>query len=213
MLDELPIHLRLVLSYAPASAHDAWLTALSLDARLAGVVRAAREPVLAQLKLAWWRDRLAQDPATRPQGEMLLGKLAFWREGGASLAPLVGGWEALLGETPLPADAITAFADGRAALIGDLAQMVGADRAGAEVRARRWALADLALHLGHDAERDAVRRALEQTMPAIGPCKRALRPLLMLERLSVRACNRGATASISSPIDFLVAMRLGLLGR
>lgn len=213
MHDELPILSRLALAYAPASARAFWLTALTLDARLAGVVRAAREPVLAQLKLAWWRDRLAQNPAARPQGEPLLANLADWQDGGASLAPLVDGWEALLGDPPLPADAITTFAAGRAALIGDLAQIVGADRAGAEARARRWALADLSLRLGQGAERDAVRHALEQAPQATSPCEKTMRPLRMLEHLSVRACNRGAAASLSSPIDLLVAMRIGLLGR
>lgn len=211
--DQLPPLSRLVLAYAPASARDGWLTALALDARLAGVVRTARESVLAQLKLAWWRDRLAQDPATRPQGEPLLGKLADWRTSGASLAPLVDGWEALLAEPPLPAEAITAFANGRAALIGDLAQMVGADRAGAEARARRWALADLALHLGQGDERDIARQVLEQSPQAAKPCEKAMRPLLVLEGLSTRACRKGTGAALSSPVDLLVAMRLGLLGR
>ncbi len=213
MHDELPILSRLALAYAPASARDAWLIALTLDARLAGIVRAAREPVLAQLKLAWWRDRLAQEPADRPQGEPLLSKLADWQAGGASLAPLVDGWEALLAEPPLPAEAITAFANGRAALIGDLAQLVGADRAGAEARARRWALADLSLHLGQGEERDVAVQALELAPQAAAPCEKPLRPLLILERLTARACQRGARAALSSPVDLLVAMRLGLLGR
>jgi phytoene synthase len=213
MHDELPILSRLALAYAPVSARAVWLTALTLDARLAGVVRAAREPVLAQLKLAWWRDRLAQNPAARPQGEPLLGKLADWQDGGASLAPLVDGWEALLGDPPLPAEAINAFAAGRAALIGDLAQMVGADRAGAEARARRWALADLALHLGQGEERDAVHHALEQSLQVAQTFEKSMRPLLILERLSTRASQKGAGAALSSPVDLLVAMRLGLLGR
>jgi len=213
MHEELPILSRLALAYAPASARDAWLIALTLDARLSGVVRAAREPVLAQLKLAWWRNRLAQDPAARPQGEPLLGKLSVWREGGASLAPLVDGWEALLGEQPLPTDAIAAFANGRAALIGDLAQMVGADRASAEARAQRWALADLSLHLDHGEEREVAHRALVDATQAVQPCDKSMRPLLILECLSIRACHKGSSAALSSPADLLVAMRLGLLGR
>ena len=55
LLDTLaPMH-RLALAYAPAEARPAWAGLLALDARLAGVVRAAREPVLGQLRLAWWR--------------------------------------------------------------------------------------------------------------------------------------------------------------
>jgi phytoene synthase len=49
-----------------------------LDVRLAGVVRGAREPMLGQLKLAWWRDRLGGDPESWPKGEPLLASLKAW---------------------------------------------------------------------------------------------------------------------------------------
>ena len=57
--------------------------------------------MLGQLRLAWWRDRLNDDPAKWPKGEPLLGRLGSWGERSRALVPLVDGWEALLGE-PLP---------------------------------------------------------------------------------------------------------------
>ena len=52
-----PLH-RLALAYAPAASRGAWLGFLALDMRLAAIVRAAREPMIGQIKLAWWRERL-----------------------------------------------------------------------------------------------------------------------------------------------------------
>jgi hypothetical protein len=91
------------------------------------VVRTAREPMLAQLKLAWWRDRLAADPAVWPKGEPLLARLAQWREP-AGLGALVDGWESLLGEPPLGAGELAAFSEGRAAGRAGCAARRGGER-------------------------------------------------------------------------------------
>ena len=76
------------------------LTALwKLEARLFGVVAQRREVVLAQIKLAWWRERLEQvavAPATLPKGEPLLAELAATWSGHASLAPVAEAYEAIM---------------------------------------------------------------------------------------------------------------------
>ena len=66
----------------------------------------AREPLLGQVRLAWWRDRLGQDPADWPAGEPLLAALRGWQPQFAALAALVDGWELLLGAPPLPSDCL-----------------------------------------------------------------------------------------------------------
>ena len=102
---------RLALAYAPRTARPAWLAVLALDQRLAGIVRSAREPLLAQIKLAWWRERLAEPVARWPQGEPLLSALAAWDGQAAALVALVAGWEAVLvGNGPIEAD-IAALVD------------------------------------------------------------------------------------------------------
>jgi len=55
LLDSLGPLNRLALAYAPQSTRLPLLALLALDMRLAGIVRNSREPMLAQLRLAWWR--------------------------------------------------------------------------------------------------------------------------------------------------------------
>lgn len=76
------------------------VTALwALAERLTRLLRDAREPLIGQIKLAWWRDMmalLANDPATLPKGEPLLAELqeSWARQDGPSA--LVDAAEAML---------------------------------------------------------------------------------------------------------------------
>lgn len=97
---------RLALVYAPTHARAAWAGLLALEHRLGDVTRAAREPIMAQLRLAWWRERLNEPAAARPKGEPLLGALAAWDGERRALVALVDAHEAALlgqGADPLRA--------------------------------------------------------------------------------------------------------------
>lgn len=215
MTGELAPLSRLVLAYAPARSRADWLTLLALDARLAGVVRQAREPMLAQMRLAWWRDRFAADPAGWPKGEPLLRRLAEWGEPAAALEQLVDGWEALLGEGPLGEGALNTFAQGRVAALAALARRLDSSDAAVAVAVApvglRWALADLALHLGDASERDCAVRILANA-PTGGRVPKAMRPLAVLAGLSERAVKRGAGDALDGPRSLLAAIRLGIIG-
>jgi len=202
---------RLALAYAPAGAREAWLTVLALDARLAGVVRGAREPMLAQLKLAWWRDRFASDPAAWPRGEPLLARLARWHDP-AALGALADGWEALLGEPPLGKAAHREFAQGRVAAMLALADELGEDAGGVEGAATVWSFAELAIELPEPAERAAAIRLLDNA-PALPAMTRPMRPLAVLAGVTRRAARRGGAAQLYRPGSFLAAVRIGLIGR
>lgn len=71
----LPPPVLLAITYAPVQvrARLAWL--LTLDQRLADVLTRASEPMIAQLRLSWWRDALKTSPDKRPKGEPLLADL------------------------------------------------------------------------------------------------------------------------------------------
>ena len=209
---QLPPLARLALAYAPTSARDDWLSLLLLDARLAGIVRAAREPMLAQLRLAWWRDRLSSDPSGWPQGQPLLARIAAWGDRVKGLVALVDGWESLLGDAPLAQGALAGFAQGRAGGLAALAMRLDADPALAHGLATRWALADLALHLGDAVERKTAL-ALLDAAPAFRPASAPLRPLAILAGLSDRAVRKGAAEALSGPGALLAALRIGLLAR
>jgi phytoene synthase len=209
--DHLPPVLRLALAYAPREAHGGWLAAFALDARLAALVRHAREPILAQIKLAWWRDRLGEAPASWPAGEPLLDTIRSGIAQPARLGSLVDGWEAMLAEAPLPEAGLLAAAEGRAR--GLLAAAVTDQDEAAQVLARRWALADLAAHLSHPEER-ARALALHRAMgPRVAVSARVLRPLVVIEGLASRSLQARGSNAPSGLGGLLLAMRLGLLGR
>ncbi len=209
MLALLPPVERLALAYAPARARPAWLAVLALDARLGQQLRAAREPILTQIRLAWWRDRLAEDAGDWPQGEPLLAALAEWHGHHRRLGALVDGWEMLLGEAPLPIAALEGFVAGRAAAMEALALALECpDAAAAAHRAGGgWAIADLATHLSHPHERASARMLAaghDWQQPRL---PRALRPLAILHGLGARSLKEGGGES-----NFWAALRLGLLG-
>jgi len=195
---------RLALAYAPASAREDWLTLLALDARLAGVVRSAREPMLAQLKLAWWRDRLGADPAGWPRGEPLLARLADWADP-AGLVALVDGWEALLADPPLDVAAAEAFAGGRGGAMAILARRLGLAEGPATQAGRDWSLAELAL--GTELPSGFPMAEVPARLP------RSLRPLAVLRGVTRRALAHGGAAALYRPGAWLTAVRIGLLGR
>lgn len=163
--------------------------------------------MLAQLRLAWWREQLKADAAGWPEGEPLLAALKSWRGQHGGLVALVDGWELLTGPAPLPATALEGFADGRGDAFAALAALIGArdDLAAVRDLGRAWALADLVANLGNAEERrTAANLATAAPTPLLS---RALRPLTVLYGLARRRPDG------LSPRTLLAAMRLGLLGR
>lgn len=206
---------RLALSYAPSSARPATLGLFALDTRLASLLRGSSEPMLAQLRLAWWRETLRQDRAAWPEGEPLLVILQVWRGHLTALAGLVDGWEALTAPAPLAASAIDALASARGKAFAALAGILGADRCQEEVlrMGRNWALADIASRLTHPAEQQAARDLMEAQDWRQAGLPRSLRPLSVLHGLAARSVRRGEALDAMSPTALASAVRLGLLGR
>ncbi len=216
-LDTLPLAQRLALSYAPAASRDATLTLLLLDNRLAAVLRQRGENALiAQMKLAWWRDRFGQQVSDWPKGEPLLGRIKTWPVPYASMVPLVDGWEALLVEE-LDEASVKTFAQGRGQAWRAVAvALCGFDDEAGEIAARagqEWALADLAMHLGQGDEAELVRELAFAAHRHRLTLPRALRPLRVLHGLSQRALKRGSTDLLDGPGAMLTALQLGILGR
>ena len=206
---------RLALSYAPAAARLPTLALLALDRRLAGIVRGSREPMLAQLRLAWWREQLAADAASWPEGEPLLNALRSWQGRHGGLTSLVDAWEVLTGTAPLAEEALEDFGRSRGEAFAALAGALGTERDADRARqfGRGWALADLAVHVSHPEER---ARALALAMNASrkGPRpSRKLRPLAVLHGLALRRLNGSEQGEDLSPGAFALALRLGLFGR
>lgn len=207
--ENLPLPIRLALSYAPAAERRRLAPALALDQRLAGILRRSREPMLAQLRFAWWREHFREGAAPWPEGEPLLVALAPWRADPAPLAALVDGWEAMAGEAPLGEAAFLALAEGRA---GVLAQGEGRDRESAWRMARNWALADIALHLSHPQEREAALVLLQAQDWRPSRLSRRNRAVAVLHRLAEHQLRAEREGRPLSRIALLAAMRAGLIG-
>jgi phytoene synthase len=185
-----------------------------LDGRLAAILRAKGEALIAQIKLAWWRDRLGEQTANWPAGEPLLQVLRKGKVPPQEYLPLVDGWERLLDED-LTASTVREFAAGRAAAwvaVAEAAGAGGADEAVAQA-AREISYLDLAHHLGNEAE---ARAALQLAMA----CKwhrprlpKALRPLAVMHALSARALRAESRDLLDGPRAGFLALRIGLFGR
>ena len=213
--DTLPVLHTLALSYCPAIAVPETLGLFALDARLAGVVRSASEPMLAQIRLAWWREVLDQPVRDRPGGDPLLELLACWETERVALGKLIDGWEALTVQGTLSALAIDHLASARGDCFGALSSLLGVaeDRELAAAMGRRWALADLCGRLSNPDERQsAVDLARRQKWPR-SRLARPMRPLVVLHGLAARGLRRQDGLGKPRPLDVLIAMRLGLLGR
>ncbi|MCA1662499.1 MAG: squalene/phytoene synthase family protein [Novosphingobium sp.] len=178
LADELPPPLRLAVAYAPQRARGPWTALLVLDRRLARAALSASEPMLGQIRLAWWRERFRSPASAWPEGEPLLAALASFEGERGALEALVDAWEKLIGGAPDSTD-VAELGEARAAAVLALARSLGCaarlDDAVAAM-ARFWALSDLARALGSDAARDLARAA--ETRAARLP--RSLRPLAIL---------------------------------
>lgn len=184
---------------------------LELDARIARIVAATTEPILGQMRLAWWRDTLAFPIDQRPRGDAILDGIGdLWRGHEAALTALLDGWEEMLGDT-ITRDVAHRFAAGRAAPFEALALM--ADASGAEgviAAARRWALVDAGVHVSEGVERDALLGEA-QNIDSNAALPKALRGLAVLDALATRSLSRGARPLMEGRGAALVALKAAII--
>lgn len=211
LVEELPSAHRLALAYAPASSQRQFLAVFALDARLAKIVRKRNEAVLAQIRIAWWRETLRKNKADWPKGDLVLAALNEWDEV-SDVSGLTDGWEFMLHEI-LSQDAIRSFADGRARAMVAIARALRiSDQAAVDTAARYWALADLSANVFDAGERQQIMTLVEALGP-VPPLPRRLRPLAILAQLGARALKSGGGALLDGPGSVFCALRVGLFGR
>ncbi|WP_324260221.1 hypothetical protein U4960_08490 [Altererythrobacter sp. H2] len=218
--DLLPPAQRIALGYAPVGDRGAWSALLHFDVRLAGVITQAREPMLAQIRLAWWRDTLALPPEMRPRGDTLLDTLSQELRGiEDALVGMAAAWEVMLAEPPVTQEVLGEYLSQRAAAYAALHTLLcpedqhGNGKAAAEQAARFWVLGDTLPRLS-DLQERAQAGALATALPTRPePLPRAMRPLAVLAALGRRSIGGGGIEPLSDRIDALVAMRVGMFGR
>lgn len=198
---------RLAIAYAPARLRRRYGALLALDALLGRVALSAREPLPAQVKLAWWREACARLPEAR-EHPVLAALANSWRADPRALVALVDGWE----EIAVAQDGFAAATESLARARG-AALAVCAEEAETEARdaARVWTLLTLAGHAADAAERANMRAAARRIPPRRLP--RTLRPLAVLGGLARRALAADRAVLLGDRLSPLAAVRLGIFGR
>ncbi|MHA7818384.1 MAG: squalene/phytoene synthase family protein [Erythrobacter sp.] len=202
---------QLALAYTPPEVRDALRIFLEFDARLARIVAGTSEPILGQMRLAWWRDVLAEPRDRRPGGDAVLDGIGrHWEGREKALIALVDGWENMLAER-LDQKAADGFADGRSA---GLAAIAGEseERGVVAQSARRWALVDAAVHLPPGEERDLLLD-LARAVPQSGRLPRHARGIAVLGALATRALKRGGRPLVEGRGAAITAIRAAIFRR
>lgn len=205
----------LALTYAPVEARASLAVLLGLDDALAALLRSTTEPAIAQIRLAWWRERLSElgraaTPAM-PVLQSVSEQIVARGIAGERLVAIVEGWEILIEAERLDRDALSQFAEqrgGRLFAIG--AELLGAKAA--QGAGEGWALADLAKHLTTQEEAMLAREmAIEHLgQPSRWPRQtRALGALAAIARMNMDL-PMGSEPPIASPrrVARLAWMRL-----
>lgn len=178
--DDLPPPARLAIAYAPQRARAALALLLRFDARFAGIIANTSEPLITQMKIAWWRDAMIASVAARPKGEPLLSILFELNDPAVSQAAtqLADAWELLVGEDQWSAATLENFARMRGrAVFNSYATLCGQLKLPSGL-GEQWAANDLQQRFG-----DRGQEFLLQNLPL--PKDRVFRPLTILV-MSVR---------------------------
>jgi 15-cis-phytoene synthase len=193
----------LALSYAPSSCRAGLVALLALDDALAKLLRTTREPALGQMRLAWWREALEKlDRAPAPAEPVLRAiETEVLPRGvtGASLVPIVHGWEVLIEEEVLDADAIRRFGEGRGHLFVAAGALLGGKGDPLAVGGQGWAMADLGRNLEAEEERAIARDLAAPLLAEAGAARwsrpgRALGALAHLARMDLAEAPKPAGA-------------------
>ena len=167
---------RLATAYARLELRAAFSLLLRFDDRIAGIVGRSTEPMIAQMKIAWWHDAIATAKDDRPRGEPLLIELNEIDNGTLidAIQRLLDAWGLLLANEQWSADILSAFAQGRGdAVFGTYSRWIG-DGSVLQDIGNQWAVDDLRLRFGSRVGASAT--SATQRLPN----RRSLRPLTIL---------------------------------
>src|SRR6476661_4026504 len=175
---------RLALAYVPAAVRPAIAALWRLDVAFATILATGTQPLISQMRLAWWREALERLDSAPPPAEPVLQALTAHvlpKVTGAELAAMEEGWLMLLSEEALTTDELDLYAAKRGGLLFVYtARLLGDSDFPVAQAGEAWALADLIRHS---------RRVDEIKAPSPGPktkWPRRLRPLGMLAILARR---------------------------
>lgn len=186
------------------------------DARLAHLARTTTEPMIGQMRLAWWNDVIDDPHQRKGQGEPVVDALrASGAVAAAGLGMMLDGWEVLVVEQDLGTAELRDFAAGRG---GGLFRALAGTGEVPEWLAQAgqvWALWDLAGHVGDAALTAAAITLARETIPAkAGPWPSEWKPLRIAYTLARQDVLRNRSAPAGMPRSLaLRLLRIALVGR
>ena len=210
----------LLLSYAPPETRYWHRLAWVIDERLAHVVRTVREPSIAAIRMAWWREALAAHDLSKGKSEPLV---EAWRARPRNAAAdqaveqMINGWSVLADGAALTVEDMRAYAEGRGS---GLFGLLTADGGGTSVEDVRragalWALWDLAGHVSN-AKLAAQAMDLAHSYADQGstlPKQRRLKPLRLALGIARREVVKGRVPSGGfGPRQYVKLLWMGLTG-
>lgn len=203
---------------AHAGAHGARHRAIwAFDGRLAAVARTTSEPIIGQMRLAWWNDVIDDTAGVKGRGEPVADAL---RETGGMAAPglvsMIDGWEILTVEPDLGDTQLQDYATGRG---GGLFRAL-ADEADPPpwliAAGRVWALWDLAGHVNDAALARGALKLARSAAPDVRDTRwpRSWKPLRIAFTLARQDVLAGRGAPTGVPRSYaLRLLRIALVGR
>ena len=211
----------LALLYVPAANRPALTALFRLSVAMGSVLRTTTEPMIARIRLAWWREQLEEldlGATTPAEPRLEAARTLILPRGisGKDLAGLADGWERLL--DPFPWSVATSEGIWLRGLLafGLAARLLGRPDERLQQAGGLWALVDAARHCS-DAE---TRRLLVERARTIAKGLKGakfepmLRPLSMLAALAMRDLSRGEPFEPEgTPARALTMVRHRLIGR
>lgn len=163
----------------------------TLDARLGRVVATTTEPMIGQLRLAWWQEALTDASGVKGRGDPLVDALRAAGEAPpAGLTAWLDGWEALIADVDLDAYAIGRGGGLFQSLAGEATVPDWLMQAGAA-----WALWDLSGHVGNPhLAAQAISLARHKLVSSEPEWPASWRPMRIAYALAQRDIVHGKTA-------------------
>ena len=185
---------QIALAHAPLRHRAALAAVWDYDVTLGRVVATTTEPMIGQMRLTWWHERMialdkGQVPA-EPVIAALYDVIRHYDVTGAMLSAIVEGWEELLEPMPLREDSLRAYAMKRGNVLFDLSARILGTEVAPELGAG-WALIDFAAHCSDEMTR---KRALSLFKPV---SIRGPKPLRILARTAQASSKQSIDGNIS----------------
>lgn len=213
--EPLPPEITLALAWSGVAVRAPLAVAFQLDRRLARIVQRTTEPMLGQMRLAWWREALDKPWDERPTGDAVLDGIGrHWQGREQALIQMVDAWELFVTAQDLgPAEA-TRFGAGRgaffAALVPDPDETPLVPRLLAAGHC--WAAADASQAVSRPEERGALIASGAAARRGTGRMSGEWRGLAVLGALGARSLDAGGMPLMDGRGASLVAYRAAIFG-